>query len=149
MLVPVPAGSKIVTVLRRIMSMGLRRWWREKRRRALVRFNARVLRRLGRLGGQRWMAAYVIVGPVLALVLFFVFLPLGIRSAMVMLHDGSWLQRTNGWLKLASFGVWFIANVITLRELWLKSLRDLNERPRRKKLRRDYDRQFLGSEKSR
>jgi hypothetical protein len=131
------------------MSMGLRKWWLEKRRRALVRFNARVLRCLGRLGGHRWMAAYVVVGPVLTLVLFFVFLPLGVRSAMLMLHDGSWLQRTNGWLKLAAFGVWFIANVLTLLDVWSKSLRDLNERPRRKKLRRDYDRQVLGSEKVR
>jgi hypothetical protein len=127
------------------MSMGLRNWWREKRRRAMVRFNASVLRRLGRLGGHRWMAVYMLVGPMLTLVLFFVFLPLGIRSAMIMLRDGSWRQGTLGWLKLASAALASIFYVIILSERWSKTLRDLNERPRSKKLRRNYDRQALGS----
>ena len=119
--------------------MGLHKSGRGRRR---VRFNAWVLRHLARRG-HRWMAAYMILVPALAFAALLLVLPANLHQALSLLHDGSWADRSDGVIRLIELPLLTVAVGFSLFYFWPKALRDLDERPRRKKLRRDYDKHPL------
>lgn len=123
--------------------MGLRAWWKERKRRFFVRLNASVLRRLARWGGHYWMAAYMVILPAIALVLLLAALLSNVSDFKLLLDEPSLMQRSTGWLRLAGLPLAIITVGLWLYASWTKALRDLKERPRRKKLARDYDRTAL------
>jgi len=89
------------------------------------------------------MAAYMILVPALAFVALLLVLPMNLHDALSLLHDSSWEDRSDGLIRLMELPLLTVAVGFSLLYLWPKALRDLDERPRRKGLRRGYDKQPL------
>ena len=86
------------------------------------------------------------MGAALALVALLLVLPANVREALSRLHDPSWAERSDGVIRLIELPLLIVSVGFGLLYLWPKALRDLDERPRRKKLLRDYDKHPLKAE---